>query len=87
MAVDAANRTETSTAKASAKLMSYFMGKNKMSIILHSRKALQNPTHIMERNLVRQKKLDPFKMWRVIYIFLEKSRYVTGCDVKSVNCG
>ena len=68
-------------------LISHFMSKCQMSIIVLSRPALQNPIHFMERNLARQTELHSYQMRKVIYIFLEDLSDVTDCDVKSIISG
>ena len=68
-------------------LISHFMSKCQMSIIVLSRQALQNPIHFMERNLARDMELHSFKMKKVIYIFLEDLSDVTDSDVKSIISG
>ena len=61
------------------------MSKCRMSIIVLSRRALQNPTHFMERNLARQMELHSYQMKKVIYIFLEDLSDVTDCDDRNIN--
>ena len=58
-----------------------------MSIIVLSRRALQNPIHFMERNLARQMELHSYQMKKVIYILLEDLSDVTDSDVQSVISG
>ena len=65
-------------------LISHFLGKCQMSIIVLSRQALQNPIHFIERNLARQLELHSFQMRKVIYIFMEDLSDVTISDVRSV---
>ena len=68
-------------------LISQYMTKCRMSIIVLSRKALQNPTHFMERNLARQMELHSYQMKKVLYVFLEDLHDVTESDVRSVISG
>ena len=65
-------------------LIRHFMSKCQMSIIVLSRKALQNPIHFMERNLARQMEPHSFQMRKVIYIFLEDLSDVSDLGIQSI---
>ena len=65
-------------------LISHFMSKCQMSIIVLSRQALQNPIHFMERNLARQMELHSFQMKKVIYIFIDDLSDVTDIGIQAI---
>ena len=65
-------------------LIEHFMSKCKMSIIVLSRQALQNPIHFLERNLARKMELHSFQMKTVIYIFLEDLSDVTDVGIQAI---
>ena len=65
-------------------LISHFMNKCRMSIIVLSRKAVQNPIHFMERNLARQIELHSFQMQKVIYILIDDLSDVTDFGIQAI---